>query len=190
MAPGPRIWCWAASKNSERTETAPRRRCLSRERTHGEPVARDENQDPQVVAGDRSEHPPERPREDRVQDVPAGVKVDVLAPRIEQEIGVAEALARLAWIRCRNAGYRAGSVLFEEAAGEGVTEPSILITIEKGLGWTDQMLGDLVAAEAQALTSPSTNPRFPRCAPARLAPPSCPGASRKSPCSPTVPITT
>jgi ATP/maltotriose-dependent transcriptional regulator MalT len=59
----------------------------------------------------------------------------------------AEALARLGWIRCRNAGYRDGSVLFEEAAGEEATDPAVRISIEKGLAWADQMLGDLAAAE-------------------------------------------
>ena len=59
----------------------------------------------------------------------------------------AEALARLGWIRCRNAGYRDGGVLFEEAAAEAATDPAVRISIEKGLAWTDQMLGDLAASE-------------------------------------------
>jgi DNA-binding CsgD family transcriptional regulator len=59
----------------------------------------------------------------------------------------AEALARLGWIRCRNAGFRDGSLLFEEAAREKTTEPGVRISIEKGLAWADQMLGDLAASE-------------------------------------------
>jgi DNA-binding CsgD family transcriptional regulator len=78
-------------------------------------------------------------------------------PLLEQAAAVsrrgnehAEVLARLAWIRCRNAGYRDGSTLFEEAAGDGATDPVVRISIEKGLSWTDQMLGDLAAAEGHA----------------------------------------
>ena len=59
----------------------------------------------------------------------------------------AEALAKLGWIRCRTAGYRVGAGLFEEAAREEATDPAVVIAIEKGLGWTDHMLGDLVRAE-------------------------------------------
>ncbi|MFL5954356.1 MAG: AAA family ATPase [Gaiellaceae bacterium] len=62
----------------------------------------------------------------------------------------AEALARLGWIRCRNAGYREGSALFEEADREQATDTSVRISIEKGLSWTDEMLGDLAAADAHA----------------------------------------
>jgi DNA-binding CsgD family transcriptional regulator len=75
-------------------------------------------------------------------------------PLLERAIAVsgtgserAEALARLGWIRCRNAGYRDGSVHFEDAAAEAATEPMVRISIEKGLAWADQMLGDLAAAE-------------------------------------------
>jgi DNA-binding CsgD family transcriptional regulator len=59
----------------------------------------------------------------------------------------AEALGRLGWIRCRNAGYRDGCTLFEQAAAEEATDPKVRISIEKGLAWADQMLGDLAAAE-------------------------------------------
>jgi DNA-binding NarL/FixJ family response regulator len=70
--------------------------------------------------------------------------ITVAAPGSE----LAEALARLGWIRCRNAGYRDGSILFEQAAAEDVTDPKVRISIEKGLAWADQMLGDLAAAES------------------------------------------
>jgi DNA-binding CsgD family transcriptional regulator len=78
-------------------------------------------------------------------------------PLLEQALAVSrqgnergEVLARLGWIRCRNAGYRGGSALFEEAADEQATDPAVRISIEKGLSWTDQMLGDLDAAEIHA----------------------------------------
>jgi DNA-binding NarL/FixJ family response regulator len=62
----------------------------------------------------------------------------------------AAALARLGWIRCRNAGYRGGGAYFEAAAAEGPGELSVQLSVEKGLAWTAQMLGDLPAAERHA----------------------------------------
>jgi DNA-binding CsgD family transcriptional regulator len=62
----------------------------------------------------------------------------------------AEALARLGWIRCRSAGYRDGRALFERAADETTNDPAVRISIAKGLGWADEMLGDLAAAEGHS----------------------------------------
>src|SRR5207248_314965 len=59
----------------------------------------------------------------------------------------AEALARLGWIRCRSAGYRDGRTVFEQAADEPTNDSAVRISIAKGLGWADEMLGDLAAAE-------------------------------------------
>jgi DNA-binding CsgD family transcriptional regulator len=62
----------------------------------------------------------------------------------------AEALARLGWIRCRSAGYRDGRALFEQAATQPTNDPVVRISIAKGLGWADEMLGDLGGAENHA----------------------------------------
>ena len=71
----------------------------------------------------------------------------------------ADALARLGWIRSRNAGSREGNALFEKADREAIDDPAVRISVAKGLSWTAEMLGDLEGAEAHARDAVAL-PRF------------------------------